>query len=265
MSLTTWVSGSDYSRSSITHPALPISFVTWVKPHVTPSNAYHVIALAKAALGEYLSIIINTSRKAFARHFADSVSSDTPATTNALTIDTWNLVVAVFGGASSRKIYLNQDAALSDTATRTWTASAGNRVWMAGLNEGSTIGGGDGSCKISRCAIYTSALSDSDVASLYTTLPTSVQPGSLVSYYALDTAPPDDTGSNNWDLTVTGSNAAGDTDNPVLGSGSSSSDILYGGSSRGILDGVMRGTAVTDEYVQRRRSRVFVPRHYGER
>lgn len=223
MGLKTWVSGSDYRITSITVPALPYTLALWFKPHANPAAAWVGMAYSGPS-SKYAQFRFSNGRIVNARAYdgTNVSSADSP---NSATLDAWNHVACVFNTTTDRKVYLNAGTAGTDT-TSIGSAAGSGTFYMGGLGEANTIGGEDGSCKIAYAAIWNIALSAGDVTSLQTLYPTSVQAANLVSYWDLAALPPNDTGSNNWDLTVVGSDSVVDNaDLPSLTSGSSGSLI----------------------------------------
>lgn len=263
MALKTWVSGSNYQKASVTIPALPISLSLWVKPHVNPAGEEILLELNGGV--ELIRLAIRPGPVASLLHYD---GGGTNLTSSNISLDVWHNFVGVFASTTSRELFVDGSSVGTQSTTRATPAGSGS-VFIGGSGGNNTIGGADAACRIAYFGMWgTTALSASDVTSLQTLYPSLVQSGNLLSDWKMDALPIDDVGSNNWDLTISGSDATVDnSDLPPIGSsgGGGVSDKLYGGNSRGILDGVMRGTAATDEFVQRRRSRIFVSRHYGER
>jgi hypothetical protein len=148
-------------------------------------------------------------------------------TTGQWTAGTWHLAVVVSNGASDHRVYLDTSKATS-TANAGATLSGINRTSIAGqvASGGNTGGGLDG--LVAHAAVWSVALSDSDVATLAGgAVPSTVQAGSCLAYWPLtgDQSPePSSIGS--FDMTLNGSPGFS-TDNPPVGASVSIPAIYY--------------------------------------
>lgn len=222
-SLTTWVSGSDYKTLSVTPPSSSISYSVWIKPHST-GIGYNLMTLYNGATSRLLKLKITNSRQ-LGNETWDGTNLINTFISTALTADAWNHCAIVWTVSGSNVVstlmYLNGTPDTADTTTVALVT--GGDFWFGGVNEGNTVGAGDGTCKVAFPAIYGTALSSTDVTNLQTRFPTSVQASSLKSYWIFDTATSiADQASNGWTLTNVNTASALDSDVPSLTSGGSS-------------------------------------------
>ena len=184
----------------------PLTFAAWGYPLQTNASGV-LIATSNAgsADGQYL-LAFGSAGVVVAQQENDSGTLNTVSTSTSYTANAWNHCAAVFGGNSSRLVYLNASGAGSSITSVT-APTTDNITVGAKKNSGAADLLMNG--YVAHAAIWSAALTATEVASLYNNGigldPRSVRPDALVAYWPLLNNDGDQDYWGNFHLTATNS------------------------------------------------------------
>lgn len=220
-SLGTWTSGSDY-QTNMTSIAIPYSMAIWAKPTGSLVAFSYFLSMFQSGLGRYASIGLAANSSGVFRCY-DGTNLDSGQSANLLNWNAWNHVCGVQNSTSnSRLVYVNNTStALTSTIA---VPPSNGEVNLGGLSEGSTLGAGNGNCKLAYAAIWGTSLTASEITSLQTLYPDQVNAANLLHYWKFESLPLNDSASVQWNFSVSGSDSVIDNaDFPSLSSSGASS------------------------------------------
>lgn len=192
--------GADDTLYTSTLPvgALPFTILAWIKEPTLQSAADVVVNIGESGGGNnYLRLNVNASNQVAATQDAAGAASSSTYTATAISADTWHCAVAVFTSDSSRTVYLDGNAATTQTTTRSTSWASIDR-----LNIGASGPlAADFNGLIGHVAVWDVALSAGNITSLAGGAnPLTIDPTNLIAYWPLTADVNDVVGTNH--LTV---------------------------------------------------------------
>lgn len=218
--------------------AAPLTMACWFKRTHSASGIEEVLMLAAAAGATNQTFEMGLDGTDHLIGVTRTSAQNQATSTGTITDTNWHHAVFVTASATSRFVYLDGVKSTENTSSRTPTAASITAFFMGGHTPSTPTLEFFGN--IAYAAVWSSALSDGNVASLYNSgagaLPNTVASGTLVAYWPLtsNTNPePDDQAS--FDLTTSASSQmpAFSSDNPF---GTSSDTALQVDSGTAVIE-----------------------------
>ncbi len=203
--------GNNFVNTSAVRTATPLTLACWFKP-VNNTTSEVLVVIDNNVSGQsrfQLAKINDGTLQATTATDAASSGASTVATYSA---GVWQHACGVFASATDRRIFLNGANKQTNAVSR--VPSGLNRTRI-GYRAGPLVEyNGD----IGECAIWSVALSDSEVAQLGAgAVPNSIQRTSIVAYWVLaGTASPEPDFLNTFPMTLNGSPTVASTDPPIV-------------------------------------------------
>jgi hypothetical protein len=173
--------GSQYLQTTPENlPSYPFSINVWFLIDSINSQR-NIVLLHNTTNAQRFALFSNTSNQ-LSMAVVDSAATTTSITSPTIQVNTWYMATGVFESATNRTVYLNGGNATTSTVSRTPTTPT--RLLVGAQYTGTITSNFSGN--IGEVAIWSKALTASDVNSLYTTAKAPmISTSNLQVYYPL--------------------------------------------------------------------------------
>ena len=205
---------ASYAGSLGSAGAHPLTIALWLsRINLSGAKCVAQIGVGGGVDTESVSIRTNATGNVIARAHDASVISDAVTTVTALDTD-WHHYAGVYSATNSRTAYLDGTASTTNTGNRTFSNSFDELIIGNSFLSNTDFNG-----YIAHVAIWTSALSGTDVASLAAGAnPQAIDASNLFAYYPMTSSgSPGEDIVGSYDLTLY-NQAAYDSNNPTVDS-----------------------------------------------